>query len=122
MKNPQLMEELDKSIDDKVEKTKFMEGFLGYIICSTQVTINNSLCSPFDSMVHIICESSSNSVYRQEAAVLPPLVAFAVRVQPGMWEFVKVHSEDLSVEEITVSEYLKCKETIFDEKWSVFLL
>ncbi|XP_042388147.1 sucrose synthase 7-like [Zingiber officinale] len=89
MKNPQLMEELDKSMDDKVEKTKLMEGFLGYIIGSTQ-----------------------------EAAVLPPLVAFAVRVQPGIWEFVKVHSEDLSVEEITPSEYLKCKETIFDEKWA----
>uniref|UniRef100_A0A0E0P766 sucrose synthase n=1 Tax=Oryza rufipogon TaxID=4529 RepID=A0A0E0P766_ORYRU len=30
------MEELEKSLDDKVEKEKLVEGFLGYIICSTQ--------------------------------------------------------------------------------------
>lgn len=53
----------------------------------------------------------------QEAVVLPPYVAFAVRPQPGIWEYVKVHSNDLSVEGITPSEYLKYKETLFDEKW-----
>jgi Sucrose synthase len=37
MKNQALMDELEKSMDDKVEKDKLMEGFLGYIICSTQV-------------------------------------------------------------------------------------
>lgn len=37
MKNQQLIEELEKSLDDKVEKEKLVEGFLGYIICSTQV-------------------------------------------------------------------------------------
>lgn len=37
MKNQQLMEELDQSMDDRIEKTRLMEGFLGYIICSTQV-------------------------------------------------------------------------------------
>ncbi|KAJ0966792.1 hypothetical protein J5N97_023709 [Dioscorea zingiberensis] len=89
MKNKQLMAELEKSMDDKVEKARLMEGFLGYIICSTQ-----------------------------EAVVLPPFVAFAVRPHPGIWEFVKVHSEDLSVEGITSSEYLKFKETIFDETWA----
>ncbi|PKA60622.1 Sucrose synthase 7 [Apostasia shenzhenica] len=89
MKNQQLMEELEKSMDDKVEKTKLMEGFLGYIICSTQ-----------------------------EAAVLPPFVAFAVRPHPGIWEYVKVNSEDLSVDGITASDYLKFKEMIFDEKWA----
>jgi sucrose synthase len=53
----------------------------------------------------------------QEAVVLPPYVAFAVRMNPGIWEYVKVHSEDLSVEGITPSEYLKFKETLYDEKW-----
>jgi sucrose synthase len=53
----------------------------------------------------------------QEAAVVPPYVAFAVRPNPGFWEFVKVNSEDLSVEGISASEYLKFKEMIFDEKW-----
>ncbi|KAM0931568.1 hypothetical protein ACQ4PT_000248 [Festuca glaucescens] len=89
LKNQQLMEELEKSLDDKVEKEKLVEGFLGYIICSTQ-----------------------------EAVVLPPFVAFAVRMNPGIWEYVKVHSDDLSVEGITPSEYLKFKETLYDEKWA----
>jgi sucrose synthase len=57
----------------------------------------------------------------QEAVVLPPFVAFAVRMNPGIWEYVKVHSDDLSVEGITPSEYLKFKETLYDEKWYVLL-
>ncbi|KAJ1692503.1 hypothetical protein LUZ63_009201 [Rhynchospora breviuscula] len=89
MKNKHLMDELEKSMDDKVEKDKLMEGFLGYIICSTQ-----------------------------EAVVLPPFVAFAVRPNPGIWEYVKVHADDLSVEGITPSEYLKFKESLYDENWA----
>ncbi|KAM0882662.1 hypothetical protein ACQ4PT_032171 [Festuca glaucescens] len=89
LKNQQLMEELERSLDDKAEKEKLAEGFLGYIICSTQ-----------------------------EAVVLPPFVAFAVRMNPGIWEYVKVHADDLSVEGITPSEYLKFKETLYDEKWA----
>ena len=54
--------------------------------------------------------------------VLPPYVAFAVRMNPGIWEFVKVHSNDLSVEGITPSEYLKFKETLYDENWCVFFI
>jgi len=42
---------------------------------------------------------------------------FAVRPHPGIWEHVKVNSDDLAVEGITASEYLKFKETIYDEKW-----
>lgn len=37
MKNQHLMDELDKSVDNELEKAKLMEGFLGYIISSTQV-------------------------------------------------------------------------------------
>ncbi|KAI4969092.1 hypothetical protein ZWY2020_000006 [Hordeum vulgare] len=36
LKNQQLVEELEKSLDDKAEMEKLVEGFLGYIICSTQ--------------------------------------------------------------------------------------
>ncbi|WOL18196.1 sucrose synthase 7-like isoform X1 [Canna indica] len=89
MKNQQLMEELESTMDDKVEKTKLMEGFLGLIICSTQ-----------------------------EAIVLPPFVAFAVRRFPGIWEYVKVNSGDLQVDEITSAEYLKYKETLYSEAWA----
>ena len=39
LKNQQLVEELEKSLDDKAEKEKLVEGFLGYIICSTQVIL-----------------------------------------------------------------------------------
>lgn len=56
----------------------------------------------------------------QEAVVLSPYVAFAVRMNPGIWEYVKVHSDDLSVKGITPSEYLKFKETLYDENWSAF--
>ncbi|XP_071674693.1 sucrose synthase 7 [Lolium perenne] len=90
MKNRQLVEELERSADDdKLEKAKLAEGFLGYVICSTQ-----------------------------EAVVLPPFVAFAVRTNPGVWEYIKVHSGDLSVEQVTPADYLKCKETLFDDKWA----
>lgn len=54
--------------------------------------------------------------------MLPPFVAFAVRMNPGIWEYVKVHADDLSVEGITPSEYLKFKETLYDEKWYVHFL
>lgn len=53
----------------------------------------------------------------QEAVVDPPYVAFAVRQDPGVWEFVQVSSENLSVEPITSTDYLKFKERIFDENW-----
>ncbi|CAA6655810.1 unnamed protein product [Spirodela intermedia] len=89
MKNQQLVEEMESALDDKAEKAKLMEGFLGYIICSTQ-----------------------------EAVVLPPIIALAVRPYPGIWEFVRANSDDLSVEDITMSDYLKYKESIYDERWA----
>nr|XP_034925681.1 sucrose synthase 7-like [Populus alba]TKS17424.1 sucrose synthase 7-like isoform X2 [Populus alba] len=89
MKRQHIMDEVDKSIQDKNERQKVLEGLLGYILCSTQ-----------------------------EAAVVPPFVAFAVRPNPGFLECVKVNSEDLSVDGISVSEYLQFKEMIFDEKWA----
>ncbi|ONI14871.1 hypothetical protein PRUPE_3G014100 [Prunus persica] len=89
MKLPHLMSEMETVIDDKVERNQVLEGVLGYILCSTQ-----------------------------EAVVIPPFVVFAIRPNPGYWEFVKVSSEDLSVESITVRDYLKFKETLYDEKWS----
>jgi sucrose synthase len=55
----------------------------------------------------------------QEAIVDPPYVAFAVRPDPGVWKYVKVSSENLSVEPITSTDYLKFKERIYDEKWYI---
>ncbi|KAI4388380.1 hypothetical protein MLD38_000713 [Melastoma candidum] len=48
----------------------------------------------------------------QEAIVLPPLVAIAVRPRPGVWEFVRVNVYELTVEQLTVSEYLHFKEQL----------
>lgn len=53
----------------------------------------------------------------QEAVVIPPFVALAVRPHPGIWEFVRANSDDLSVNDITMSEYLKYKESLYDSKW-----
>ncbi|KAL6228270.1 hypothetical protein ACLB2K_002223 [Fragaria x ananassa] len=89
MKLQHLMNEMESVIDDKVERNQVLAGVLGYILCSTQ-----------------------------EAVVSPPHVLFSIRPNPGYWEFVKVSSEDLSVEAITVRDFLKCKETLYDEKWA----
>lgn len=53
----------------------------------------------------------------QEAVVIPPHVIFSIRSNPGFWEYVKVSSDDLSVEAITAADYLKFKEMVFDENW-----
>ncbi|KAM7268172.1 hypothetical protein ACFE04_010338 [Oxalis oulophora] len=89
MKLHQLMDEMEMVIADKTERAQVLEGVLGYILCSTQ-----------------------------EAAVVPPYIAFAVRPNPGFWEFVKVSADDLSVEAISATDYLKFKETIVDENWA----
>lgn len=50
----------------------------------------------------------------QEAIVLPPFVAIAVRPRPGVWEYVRVNVYELSVEQLSVSEYLGFKEALAD--------
>ncbi|KAG7553247.1 Sucrose synthase plant/cyanobacteria [Arabidopsis thaliana x Arabidopsis arenosa] len=49
-----------------------------------------------------------------EAVVVPPFVALAVRPRPGVWEYVRVNVFELSVEQLTVSEYLRFKEELVD--------
>lgn len=50
----------------------------------------------------------------QEAIVIPPFVAIAVRPRPGVWEYVRVNAYELSVDQLTVSEYLQFKEELVD--------
>ncbi|GMH02596.1 hypothetical protein Nepgr_004435 [Nepenthes gracilis] len=50
----------------------------------------------------------------QEAIVVPPFVAIAVRPRPGVWEYVRVNVHELSVEQLTISEYLHFKEQLVD--------
>ncbi|KAJ8501208.1 hypothetical protein OPV22_011760 [Ensete ventricosum] len=50
----------------------------------------------------------------QEAIVIPPSVALAIRPRPGVWEYVRVNISELAVEELTVPEYLQFKEQLAD--------
>lgn len=43
-------------------------------------------------------------------------MAIAVRPRPGVWEYIRVNVYELSVEELTVSEYLMFKEELVDGK------
>jgi len=52
----------------------------------------------------------------QEAIVLPPFVAIGVRPRPGVWEYVRVNVSELSVEQLSVAEYLSFKEELVDGK------
>ncbi|OVA13426.1 Sucrose synthase [Macleaya cordata] len=54
----------------------------------------------------------------QEAIILPPFVAIAVRPRPGVWEYVRVNVHDLTVEQFSVSEYLRFKEELVDGEFS----
>ena len=137
MKGRNIMEEVEKSIEDKQERTKVLEGLLGYILTSTQVFSSyyhqNSLklYTLFFSYSCFSCHG--NNIFctkltkkknlkkkkTQEAAVVPPYVALAIRPNPGYWEHVKVNADDLVVQGISASEFLKYKETIFDEEWYV---
>ncbi|KAI5058557.1 hypothetical protein GOP47_0026727 [Adiantum capillus-veneris] len=52
----------------------------------------------------------------QEAIVYPPWVALAIRPKPGLWEYVRVNVDELTLDELTVSEYLQFKEQLVEEE------
>ncbi|RAL43590.1 hypothetical protein DM860_017333 [Cuscuta australis] len=89
MKIEELMEEMEKAVDTPADRNQVLEGWFGYILCNTM-----------------------------EAVVVPPSIGFATRKDPGFWEYVKINGDDLSLEPITATEYLKLKETIVDEDWA----
>lgn len=80
-----LIDELDNIVCDDAGKKKLSDGPFGEILKSAQ-----------------------------EAIVLPPFVAIAFRPRPGVWEFVRVNVYELSVDQLTVSEYLLFKEELVD--------
>ena len=53
----------------------------------------------------------------QEAIVIPPWVALAIRPRPGVWEYVRVNVSELGVEELTVPEYLQFKEQLVNGRY-----
>lgn len=50
----------------------------------------------------------------KEAIVLPPFVSIALRPRPGVWEYVRVDAFELSVDNLSVAEYLRLKEELVD--------
>ncbi|KAF8393683.1 hypothetical protein HHK36_021930 [Tetracentron sinense] len=50
----------------------------------------------------------------QEAIVLPPWVALAVRPRPGVWEYIRLNFDALTMEDLSVAEYLHFKEELVD--------
>ncbi|KAL5098384.1 hypothetical protein RYX36_002711 [Vicia faba] len=50
----------------------------------------------------------------QEAIVLAPFVALAVRPRPGVWEYLRVDVQGLVVDELSAAEYLKFKEELVE--------
>nr|CAC32462.1 sucrose synthase isoform 3 [Pisum sativum] len=50
----------------------------------------------------------------QEAIVLVPFVALAVRPRPGVWEYLRVDVHGLVVDELSAAEYLKFKEELVE--------
>ncbi|KAK9079867.1 hypothetical protein SSX86_001540 [Deinandra increscens subsp. villosa] len=89
VKLQELIYMIEKTIDDKLERTKILEGSLGQILSSTQ-----------------------------EAIVSPPYVVLGLRVNPGQWVYVKVNADDVTVHSLTPSQYLKFKESIYDQEWA----
>lgn len=57
----------------------------------------------------------------QEAIVIPPWVALAIRPRPGVWEYIRVHVSELAVEQLSVSEYLQFKEQLVNGRYARFL-
>lgn len=80
-----LIDELENMIDDETARNKLTDGPFSEVLKSAQ-----------------------------EAIVLPPFVAIAVRPRPGVWEYVRVNVYELSVEQLTVAEYLRFKEELVD--------
>ncbi|KAM3196420.1 hypothetical protein ACQJBY_072226 [Aegilops geniculata] len=58
----------------------------------------------------------------QEAIVISPWVALAIRPRPGVWEYVRVNVSELAVEELTVPEYLQFKEQLVEGSNKDFVL
>ncbi|KAL0344989.1 UNVERIFIED_CONTAM: Sucrose synthase [Sesamum radiatum] len=78
----------------------------------------HQLLSEFEAICEADKEKLQDHAFRevlkstQEAIVLPPWVALAIRLRPGVWEYVRVNVNALVVEEVSVSQYLQFKEEL----------
>lgn len=77
-----------------------------------------------DCIVPFAVSNVSNNlccIILQEAIVIPPWVALAIRPRPGVWEYVRVNVSELAVEELRVPEYLQFKEQLVEEGYKFAL-
>nr|XP_043613013.1 sucrose synthase 7-like [Erigeron canadensis] len=88
-KPQELINIIENHIDDKLEKAKILDGSLGQILSETQ-----------------------------EIVIIPPYVVLGVRVSPGRWAYLKVNADDITVQSLTPAQYLKFKESIYDNEWA----
>ncbi|CAH1434148.1 unnamed protein product [Lactuca virosa] len=89
----QILDELENVVGDDASRKKLIEGPFGEVLKTAQ-----------------------------EGIVFPPFVALAVRPRPGVWEYVRVDAYQLSVEQLTVSEYLVFKEELVGQYNNSYVL
>ncbi|GLJ52621.1 hypothetical protein SUGI_1119950 [Cryptomeria japonica] len=89
LQQKQLYSEIETIIGDAEERRNLEEGLFGQILRCTQ-----------------------------EVVIVPPFIGLALRRKPGFWEYVRVNASDLSIEKLTVTEYLQLKECLADERWA----
>lgn len=51
----------------------------------------------------------------QEAIIVPPWLALAMRPRPGVWEYIRFDMKNPNLTELTVSEFLHLKEMVVEE-------
>lgn len=60
MKLHHLMDEMEKVIDDQVERNQVLEGLLGYILCTTMVYIACLVTMSFSCLIQVL----DNATYK----------------------------------------------------------
>eukprot|EP01018_Ginkgo_biloba_P031503 Gb_22873 [translate_table: standard] len=84
-----ILNEVAIAIGDADERKKLQDGAFGLMLLATQ-----------------------------EAVIVPPYIGMALRPMPGVWEHIRFNTDDLSLNPLTVPEYLQLKECIVDEGWA----
>ncbi|CAH9117465.1 unnamed protein product [Cuscuta epithymum] len=124
------------SMRERVEDTLYAHRNELVALLSRFVAQGKGILQPhtlIDELNNVICDETAciklsdgpfSEVLKaaQEAIVLPPFVALSIRPRPGVWEFVRVNVYDLSVDQLTVSEYLRFKEELVNGKNDSFTL
>ena len=111
----QIIAEYNSAIPE-AEREKLKDGAFEDVLRAAQVCI---IFRSHQTALFLfgVCSSSDHlcCVILQEAIVIPPWVALAIRPRPGVWEYVRVNVSELAVEELRVPEYLQFKEQLVEE-------